>query len=86
VAYFPWILIHKNQTLALNKNPKLDQFVAARHNWSLGGAWGDQGEAARGLGQAKTPPKDALTIAELEEEGHHIVRTAPVTAATQEPP
>jgi hypothetical protein len=27
-----------------------------------------------------------LTIAELEEEGHHIVRTAPVTAATQEPP
>jgi hypothetical protein len=49
------------------------------------GVRGDQGEATRGLGRAGAPSEDALTIAELEEEGHPIVHTAPVTAATQEP-
>jgi hypothetical protein len=86
VAYFPRILIRKNQTLALSKNIELDWFTAARHNWSLGGAWGDQGEATHSLGRAGAPPKDALTVVELEEEGHPVTRTAPITAAVQEPP
>jgi hypothetical protein len=43
--------------------------ATARCNWSQGGAWGDQGEAARGLGRAGALSEDALTIAELEEEG-----------------
>jgi hypothetical protein len=30
--------------------------------------------------------EDALTIAELEEEGHPVARTAPVTAAAHDPP
>jgi hypothetical protein len=54
--------------------------AAARRNWSLRGAWGDQGEAAGGLG-ARAPSEDALTVAQLEEEGHPIARTASVVAA-----
>jgi hypothetical protein len=60
--------------------------ATALRNWSPRGAWGDQGEAAGGLEQAGVPSEDAHTIAELEEEGHPIARTAPVAAATQDPP
>jgi hypothetical protein len=59
--------------------------TAAHHNWSLGGAWGNQGEAASGLGWARAPPEDTLTVAELEEEGHPVARTALVAVAAQVP-
>jgi hypothetical protein len=59
--------------------------VTARRNGSLGGARGDQGEVARGLGQAGAPLEDALIVVELEEEGHPITHTAPVTVAAEDP-
>jgi hypothetical protein len=62
------------------------QFITARANPSPRGVRGDQGDAARGLGRAGAPSEDALTVVELVEEGPHIKRTTPVTAATQEPP
>jgi hypothetical protein len=64
----------------------VQEFIVARANSSPRGVRGDQGEAARGLGRAGAPSKDGLTIVELEEEGHPIVRTAPVTTTAQEPP
>jgi hypothetical protein len=62
------------------------QFIIARANPSPRGVRGDQGDAARGLGRAGAPSEDALTVAELEEEGPHIKRATPVTTTTQEPP
>jgi hypothetical protein len=58
--------------------------ATSRRNWIPGGAWGDQGEAAGGLGWAGAPSEDSLTVAELEEEGHPVTRTALVAAAAQD--
>jgi hypothetical protein len=41
-------------------------------------------EVAAGLGRAGALSEDALTVAELEEEGHPVARTAPLAA--QDPP
>jgi hypothetical protein len=62
------------------------QFIIARANPSPRGVRGDQGEAARGLGRAGAPLEDALTVVELEEKGHPVARTAPITAVAQKPP
>jgi hypothetical protein len=50
--------------------------VAPHHNWSLGGASGDQGEATCGLGRAGAPSEDALTIAEGTP-SHALLRSQP---------
>jgi hypothetical protein len=43
-----------------------------------------QGDVAGGPGRARAPPGDALTVAELEEEGRPIACTALVTATAQD--
>jgi hypothetical protein len=35
---------------------------------------------------SRSSSEDALTVTELEEEGHPVARTAPIAAATQDPP
>jgi hypothetical protein len=63
-----------------NPTAELDRFAAARHNGSLGGAWGDQGVATRSLGWVRAPLEDALTVIELEEEEQ------PIAAPLRSPP
>jgi hypothetical protein len=72
VAYFPQILIRKNQTLAaiVRYRP-----TAARANSSLGEARGGQEEASCGPGQAEGSPKEPHAISRVHEKEAAAVHT-----------
>jgi hypothetical protein len=78
--------VHKSNQPSNPRRPRAQEFITARANSSPRGVRGDQGEAARGLGRAGAPLEDALTVVELEEDGHPVARTAPITAVAQKPP